>query len=49
MTGRRISTAPSRRDDATLLRQSAVAAIVLGVLTLVLWSLALLTHDALNA
>lgn len=32
ITGRRLSKAPSRRDDRTMRRQSAVAAIVLGIL-----------------
>ena len=31
VTGRRLSKAPSRRDDATMRRQSAVAAVLLGV------------------
>jgi hypothetical protein len=31
VTGRRLNKAPSRRDDATMRRQSAVAAVLLGV------------------
>ncbi|WP_412735981.1 hypothetical protein [Krasilnikovia sp. MM14-A1259] len=31
ITGRRLSKAPSRRDDRTMRRQSAVAAVVLGI------------------
>jgi hypothetical protein len=32
ITGRRLSKAPSKRDDATMRRQSAIAAVLLGTL-----------------
>ncbi|WP_412738638.1 hypothetical protein [Krasilnikovia sp. MM14-A1259] len=32
ITGRRLSKAPSKRDDATMRRQSAIAALLLGTL-----------------
>jgi hypothetical protein len=39
VTGRRLSKSPSRRDDATMRRQSIIAAILLGGLTLMAWLL----------
>jgi hypothetical protein len=40
-TGKRVSKRPSRRTDAEMRRQSALAAIVLGVLGLLLVTTAL--------